>query len=186
MKRLQARGMSRAKAIERIRSWTRRREEAKKHTQPFMKKYGLKAESELHTKAIQWVLRNPNLGTICVSMPSFELVDRYVPLSGTRLSRADRELLREFRLARGADYCRHACSDCAGACPHDLPVSTIRRYAGYFQQGREKLALRKYADLGPANASLCLDCEGHCVGACPHGGDIRLGLLHSHSLLTLA
>ena len=42
-------------------------------------------------------------------------------------------------------YCRHGCNSCMQACPHHLPVSTIMRYAYYFEhQGREKEAIIKY------------------------------------------
>jgi len=124
---------------------------------------------------------------MCVSMPTFDLIDRYIPLSGTRLSRYDHDFLRDYRHAFGGTYCRHGCRECASSCPEKLPVGTILRYANYFEfHGREKLAVQKYKRLGGRDGSVCLSCDGPCVQACPYGVSIQASLLHAHSLMTLA
>ena len=82
--------------------------------------------------------------------------------------------------------CIFGCTDCLGACPEKVPVSTILRYAYYYRkQGREKHAMRKYAKLGSSNASVCLDCHAPCVGACPHGVQAQARLFDAHGLLSL-
>jgi len=97
-------------------------------------------------------------------------------------------MLREFEVALSDQYCRHGCKQCAGDCPRDVPVSTIMRYAYYFEgQGREKHAMTKYAALGGANGSACDNCTAPCGGSCPYGVDISPQMLQAHSrLLTLA
>ena len=85
--------------------------------------------------------------------------------------------------ARGCIECR----ECVEKCPQDVPVSTIMRYAYYYQgQGQEKFAMSKYAALEGRGASPCLDCQGQCAGACRYGLDIQTNMLQVHDLLTLA
>jgi ferredoxin len=127
------------------------------------------------------------MDSMLVSMPTFDLQDRYIPLSGTRLSRSGRDFLRDYRQAFGGTYCRHACNACTSSCPEKLPVGTILRYANYFEfHGRQKLAMLKYRGLAGHDGSLCLGCDGPCASACPYGVSIQASLLHAHSLLTLA
>ena len=156
-------------------------------TKAFLAEHGIQTEADLHKKSIRWVLDNPLATSICVSMKDFDLLDRYIPLSGSKLSLTDRRMLDAWAQAIDSRYCRHACTACASACPHDLPVSTIMRYASYFaNQGREKLAMQKYARLAGQDASACLTCSAPCRGACPHGLPIQANLVRAHSLLGLA
>ena len=61
------------------------------------------------------------------------------------------------------------------------------RYAYYYEgQGLEKHAMSLYAGLEGPGASACLDCAGHCAGACRYGIDIQPSLAQVHNLLTLA
>jgi ferredoxin len=88
-------------------------------------------------------------------------------------------MLQECKLALNSQYCRHGCADCSATCPHDVPVSTIMRYAYYYEgQGYEKYAMTQYAGLE--------GCAGDCSGACPYGVDILPNMLQVHDLLTLA
>ena len=187
MKVLTKRGKSKQEAVGWIRKRIERKKESKKKTGPFLKKHGLKTEEELHKKSLQWALGNADMHSMLVSMPTFDLHDRYIPLSGTRLSHSGHEFLRDYRKAFGGSYCRHACNACASSCPQQLPVGTILRYANYFEfHGRQKLAMQKYRRLAGRDGSLCLGCDGPCAGACPHGVGIQASLMHAHSLLTLA
>jgi ferredoxin len=96
-------------------------------------------------------------------------------------------MLNEIKLALNSEYCRHGCTECAEACPADVPVSTIMRYAYYYEgQGMEKHAMALYDKLDGPGASPCLDCEGLCAGACRYGVDIQSNLTQVHGLLTLA
>ena len=187
IQRVIGRGGTREEAITNIRNWLAEQEENRARTGPFMEKHGLKTEEELRDRSIQWVLRNPDMHTICVSMADFAGLDRHLPLSGTKLSRAGEAFLRDYEYAFGARYCRHGCTACRDACPHGLPVSTIMRYAYYYQkQGRERFAMQKYARLQGKDASLCALCDAPCTGACPHGVNVAASMGKADLLLNWA
>jgi predicted aldo/keto reductase-like oxidoreductase len=153
----------------------------------FAQRYGLRTDDQLRFGSIQWVIQNPDAHTVCISLNDFDNIDRVVAISGTKLSQADEEMLHRLALAVNSRYCRHGCVDCAGACPLEVPVSRIMRYAYYFGvQGREKHAMSRYASLGGSNGSACQDCSAPCDGACPHGFQIRSEMSKVHSMLTLA
>jgi len=184
-------GLSREQAIAKLKKrLARHRSELSKNRgaiDAFVAKHGIKTEQQLAHKSVQWVLQNTGVSTVCVSMNDFEAIDTFVPLSGTRLSLEDGRRLTDWAVAAGSSYCRHGCAECAGRCPHDVPVSTVMRYAYYARQGRERHAIEKYATLGhSSDASRCLECSTQgCVGACPHGLSIPAQLLWAHQLLTL-
>ncbi len=153
----------------------------------FAERYGLRTDDQLRFGSIQWVLQNPDAHTVCVSLNDFDNIDRVVALSGTSLSQSDEEYLNRMALSVNSQYCRHGCVQCAGACPQEVPVSRIMRYAYYFAgQGREKHAMSRYAQLGGSNGSACADCSAPCGNACPHGFQIQAQMAKAHSMLTLA
>ncbi len=153
----------------------------------FAERYGLRTADQLRFGSIQWVLQNPDAHTVCVSLNDFDNIDRVVALSGTNLSRSDEEFLDRLALSVNSRYCRHGCVECAAACPQEVPVSRIMRYAYYFEvQGREKHAMSRYAQLGGAKGSACADCSAPCYKACPYGFQIRSEMSKAHSMLTLA
>jgi predicted aldo/keto reductase-like oxidoreductase len=187
MKRLKERGLTDEEATARIQRWVQRSEEESAKARPFAEQHGASTDEKLRQVALQWALANPDLHTVCLSLPDFDSVDRFLPLSGTSMTQAAARFIEDYRIARGHLYCRHGCSACASACPHGVPVSTVMRYASYFQhQGREKVAMQKYARLTGRDGSLCLTCDGPCLGACPHRFPIQAGLVRAHSLLVLA
>lgn len=185
MERMQKRGMSKESIIERMKRRVESQEEAKVKTQPFADKYQIKTEEQLHKASILWVLQNPDMHAVCVSFSDIDLVDKIVPISGTKLSRADFRFLEEYSYAFNDQYCRHGCNACITRCPKQIPVSTIMRYAYYFEcQHREKYAMGKYADLKGWDASNCAACDTPCNQSCPYGVDVQAQLLRAHSLLT--
>jgi ferredoxin len=110
-----------------------------------------------------------------------------VAISGTKLSPPAEALIQETRSALSSQYCRHGCVECMESCPVQVPVSTIMRYAYYFEgQGRERYAMSKYAGLQGFGADPCKDCVGHCSGSCRYGIGIQPNMLKVHDLLTLA
>jgi len=181
------RGQTREAAMVRLREQAERRKDLYENTRPFAEQYGVQTAEQLRVGSIHWVLQNPDMHTACVAFTDFELIDRVVPVSGTALTAPEQEMLQEIGVALDDQYCRHACTECADACPAMVPVSTIMRYAYYYEgQGLQKHAMSLYAGLEGAAASACLDCAGHCEGACRYGIDIQSSLLQAHGLLTLA
>jgi predicted aldo/keto reductase-like oxidoreductase len=187
LQRFIQRGQTREAAMERLRAQAERQKGLYDRTRPFAEQYGVQTAEQLRVGSIHWVLQNPDMHTACVAFTDFGLVDRVVPISGTVLTAPEQEMLHQIKLALDDQYCRHACVECLEACPVQVPVSTIMRYAYYYEgQGLEKHAMSLYADLEGTGASACLDCAGQCAGACRYGIDIQPSLLQVHNLLTLA
>jgi predicted aldo/keto reductase-like oxidoreductase len=187
VERFISRGQSREAALQRLEDQTQRRKDLQERTRPFVEQYGLQTEEQLKLGSIHWVLQNPDMHTACVAFTNFDLIDKVVPLSGTTLGSAESRMLEECKLALEDQYCRHGCTACGESCPDDVPVSTIMRYAYYYEgQGQEKYAMSLYRGLDGSDASSCRNCAGDCADACPHGIDILPNMLQVHDLLTLA
>jgi predicted aldo/keto reductase-like oxidoreductase len=185
--RMEERGVPIETVHQNIENWLSRQYESQKTILPFAEKYGIKDDNRLQAACMQWVLENPDMHTVLISMTDFEHVDRIIPYSGVKLSAANRVFLKDYEYAYGSSYCRHSCNDCVSSCPKALPVAKIMRYSYYFaMQRREKYAMGKYARLGKNNASACLACSAPCGDACPHGIAIQANLFKAHSLLSMA
>jgi predicted aldo/keto reductase-like oxidoreductase len=187
---LENEGATHEEAVERIRAYLERQkpehEKAMAASKPFIDKHGIKTQDDLDMRSYQWVLRNPDAHTICPSMPNFDRLDKFLPLSGTELSSASLRFLDEYAQVYRSRNCIVGCTDCFGACDQDVPVSTILRYAYYYRKlGREKHAMRKYTKLARNQAGVCLDCSAPCIDACPHGVQVQAQLFEAHGLLTL-
>lgn len=184
--RIMARGNSREKALDRLKSRLKRQEKNYKTSKPFVEKYGIKTAEQLQRTSVQWSAQNHDMHSTCVSLRSFDIIDMVIPISGKKLSEADNKFLEEFKLVFNDQYCRHGCNECSSKCPHDVPVNTIMRYAYYYDvHGIEKYAMQKYANLKQANALICESCYAPCISACPFGVDVQTQLAQAHSLLTL-
>ena len=121
--------------------------------------------------AFRWVLSNPHVDALVVSMTETALIDEYLGASGARaVSARDLELLHRYAELNGASYCRHGCNDCEGACPYGVPIAEVLRTRMYATDYRDTaFARREYAAL-PVNAAACLGCSGDpCRNACTHG-----------------
>jgi aryl-alcohol dehydrogenase-like predicted oxidoreductase len=191
IKRQVEKGEKREDVIEEIQGYLRDQiaatEKAYAAAKPFMEEHGVADKKGLAMAAVQWVLSNPDMHTVCITLEVFDDIDRYLPLSGTTTTRAQMLALDRYRVAASSLYCRHACDDCSGACPKGVPVSTVMRYAYYFtEQAREKHAMSKYRGLGFGDEPPCESCSGPCAGACPFGVNVKANLLAAHGLLTLA
>jgi hypothetical protein len=185
--RMIARGSTRERAIARLQAQAVRREDLYERTRVFADRYGVETAEQLRLCSFHWAIQSRDLHCACVSMPDFDMVDKVVALSGTELTPVEGELLDELTAALDDRYCRHGCAACVPSCPNGVPVSTIMRYAYYYEgQGREKEAMSLYAHLGRVSAAACRDCAAPCSGACPHGIDIQPEMLQADTLLTLA
>jgi uncharacterized protein len=135
--------------------------------------------------AFRWVLSNPDVDALIVSMTSSARIDEYLGASGWRsAARDDLPLLQRYAQMHGDAYCRHACHDCESACPYGVPIADVLRTRMYAQDyGDLKLARREYARLG-SGASACLTCAHQvCAGACTHGLAINTLLSPMHPML---
>jgi predicted aldo/keto reductase-like oxidoreductase len=135
--------------------------------------------------AFRWVLSNPHVDALIISMTSPALIDEYLGASGWRsAARDDLPLLQRYARMHGDAYCRHACNDCENACPYDVPIADVLRTRMYAQDyGDLKLARSEYARLG-AGAAPCLTCAHQvCAGACTHGLAINTLLAPMHRML---
>jgi predicted aldo/keto reductase-like oxidoreductase len=152
----------------------------------FIKEHHLENPEEIKEASIRFVLDSPNVNTVCCSMKTFDELERFVRLSGTKLSDWDKAKLALFKEGCGQLYCRHACGLCEPKCPHQVPVNAIMRYNHYFEaQGKEKYAMSRYQAILGAKADVCRDCRGVCEKACPYGVPIQGMLAMAHYQLSL-
>jgi len=136
----------------------------------FFERFGLNSIEQMKDGAIQFVLANKNVSTICCVILNFEALNKYVRLSGTRLQPSTKAMLSHYRTEFGNLHCRIGCNVCEASCPHHVPINTILRYNYYFSaKKQEKYAMSLYHDLQGNKADICLHCEGHCLDKCPYG-----------------
>ena len=136
----------------------------------------------------KWMLAQPNIDTVCISMGTIEDVDELVAVSGrTKMSMKEEKVLKGYCALLGSEYCRPGCDECLGSCPNDVPVHDILRYRLYFNNyGREKYAMSMYSKLPESHrAGQCASCAGHCTLSCPYGIDVRSRLMGAHEELVV-
>jgi uncharacterized protein len=135
--------------------------------------------------AFRWVLSNPDVDGLIVSMTNREAIDEFVGASGFRnLHAEDRPLLQRYARVNGASYCRHACSACKDSCPADVAIADVMRTRMYAIDYRDlRMARAEYA-IVEHNAAACLSCSAQpCAAACPHGLRIAELTAPTHRLL---
>ncbi|MCJ7750436.1 MAG: hypothetical protein MUQ65_05010, partial [Armatimonadetes bacterium] len=136
-----------------------------------------------YQQAIQWVLRDPNVSTAIVDMPTFEELEEGLAAARMRADRAELEKFERAVELASAGSCR-LCGACTGQCPRGVGVADIMRYdlyaAGYGDQGRATELYR----LLPAGrcAAVCGSCS-ECKVVCPWGVSVRSTLGRAHALL---
>ncbi len=137
---------------------------------------------------IKWMLAQPNIDTLSITMGSIEQIDEYVDMSGNSgLGLNEKKILEKYGSLLDRDYCRPGCDGCLGTCPHNVPIHDILRYRLYFNNyGQEKYAMSKYARLPKSrNATMCRSCPAPCESHCPYKLAIRTKLIDAHSELTV-
>jgi len=136
--------------------------------------------------AIRWVLSNPDFDTCIPTMSSYSHVEEYVGASGQPLDRAALQTLAAYRREVGDVYCRVSCRECLSACPNNVAVNDVLRFAMYYEHyGMERQALDYYAELEPERKPLnCAGCPAPCQSACPHGLQVKSRLLQTHEVLS--
>ncbi|NWG45632.1 MAG: aldo/keto reductase [Alphaproteobacteria bacterium] len=135
--------------------------------------------------AFRWVLSNPNVDALIVSMTSSDLIDEYLGASGAQeLGANDLPLLHRYAKMNGDSFCRHACNACEGSCPYGVQIADVLRTRMYAMDYRDMdFARAEYAML-EVNGSACLSCSGEpCRNACPYGLKIDELCAPTHVLL---
>jgi predicted aldo/keto reductase-like oxidoreductase len=135
---------------------------------------------------LKWLLAQPNIDTISLTMRTFDDVDEFVGDSGNpNLSPDEKKTLEQYGMLLDRDYCRPGCDACLGACPKGVPIHDVLRYRLYFHSyGREKYAMGLYAGLpGSRKADQCASCPGHCDGCCAFGVPVRDKLIEANKEL---
>jgi predicted aldo/keto reductase-like oxidoreductase len=119
--------------------------------------------------AFRWVLSNPNVDALIISMTSTQMIDEFVAASGDpKVTKGDLELLERYADMRVGNYCVPGCSACRESCPEGVRISEVLRTRMYdVDYGDRSLARSEYAMLGSA-AGACLACAHQaCLGTCP-------------------
>ncbi|MCX8072317.1 MAG: aldo/keto reductase [Candidatus Binatia bacterium] len=133
--------------------------------------------------AFRWVLSNPNVSCLVISIYEQRQVDEYLYASGTQLRPEDVALLRRYDQLVSGDYCQPHCGVCLDSCEHELPIHDILRYRMYAKDYHwEYEGRRLYAQL-ERNASLCVSCAAPCAGKCPLGVPIQEKMIDAHRWL---
>jgi len=135
--------------------------------------------------AFRWVLAQPFVDSLVVTMTSEAQVDEYLGASGTtHTSRDDLRLLALYEARNGATQCRQGCGACLAACPEGVAIDDVLRTRMYAEDyGDARLARSEYARLG-RNAQACVGCAHQsCTGACPYGIDIAALTAPTHQRL---
>jgi len=135
--------------------------------------------------AFKWVLSNPDVSGLVVSMSEYGQIDEYLFASGQPVTPTDVSLLEKYDQLIARDYCRPGCGDCLDACPYDVPIDDVMRYAMYAENyGWEREAMRLYGRIDPAQrANQCVDCAAPCAAHCPFDLPIRDKLLRADQRL---
>ena len=136
-----------------------------------------------YQQAIQWVLRDPNVSTAIVDMPTFEELDEDVAAVGMRLEEARLEAYERAAEQATAGAC-HLCGACTGQCPRGVQVADIMRYDLYANgYGDRARAAELYRALPVGQcAAMCRDCS-ECTVVCPWGVPVRSRLGSAHATL---
>jgi aryl-alcohol dehydrogenase-like predicted oxidoreductase len=136
--------------------------------------------------AIRWVLSNPDFDTCIPTMSSYSHVEEYVAASGQPLDRAALQTLAVYQQEVGDVYCRVSCRECLSACPHQVAVNDVLRFAMYYEHyGMERQAVDYYAELETERKPLnCAGCPAPCQSACPYGLKVKSNLLRTHDILS--
>ncbi|MEM7078278.1 MAG: aldo/keto reductase [Pseudomonadota bacterium] len=121
--------------------------------------------------AFKWVLSNPGVDALIITMKSTADIDEYLGASGaTAVSSDDRRLLDRYATLNGANYCKHACNLCEGSCPYGVPISDVLRTRMYATDYQDVAFAQDEYALLTTNAAACLSCSGEpCQDACPNG-----------------
>jgi predicted aldo/keto reductase-like oxidoreductase len=120
--------------------------------------------------AFRWVLSDPNVDALTVTMKSTAMVDEYVEASGQAPDREDLAMLTTYERLAAGHSCQVGCGECASSCPAGVPIPDVMRVRMYHRSyAVPDVAAAEYARFSP-DAEPCLSCSGApCASACPNG-----------------
>jgi hypothetical protein len=135
--------------------------------------------------ALRWVLSNPDLANLVISISSRRQVDEYVPASGTPLAAADEKALAEYAARFSTEVCRF-CNACEAACPGEVRIADVLRFAMYHRDyGQPERATQAYARLlAQERVDHCAACAGYCAAACAYDLPVKTLLVRAHARLS--
>ena len=144
-------------------------------------------ERDSYTQAaFKWVLSNPSVSCLVISLWESAQLDEFLFASGRRPGAPDHAVLQRYEELIAGAHCRPHCGACLDRCPEQLPIDDVLRYRMYFRDyGAEKEAIRLYAALA-TRADSCVGCSAPCSGACPDGIPIPERTREAHQLLSLS
>jgi predicted aldo/keto reductase-like oxidoreductase len=134
--------------------------------------------------ALKWVLANPQISNLIISISSTRQVDEYAAVSGAPLTAADRAVLDEYAATFSGEVCRF-CNACEPACPDDVRIADVLRYSMYFHDyGERERGVEAYAALlAGERATHCAACGGFCEASCGYDLPVRRLLLRADRAL---
>lgn len=133
--------------------------------------------------AFRWVLSNPAVSCLVISISTHGHLDEYLYASGTSAQPTDVALLAQYDRLTAGDYCQPHCGQCLDSCVYELPINDILRYRMYAKDyGWEHEGRRLYAKL-QQNAAACVGCAAPCANTFPIGVPIQEKMLDAHRVL---
>jgi predicted aldo/keto reductase-like oxidoreductase len=144
----------------------------------------VKGEEFSHA-AFKWVLKNPEVSGVIITMKTASDIELYLKASGGKFTSADQDVLDRYARLYGSEYCRTGCGECERSCPLGVEIASVMRFRMYFMDyGMEKRAMESYALL-KKNASACIGCtDPGCAGSCPHGLPVKDMLCDAHESMS--
>ncbi|MEZ5001174.1 MAG: aldo/keto reductase [Bacteroidales bacterium] len=109
----------------------------------FFKGFGITGIDQIRDGAIQFVLSNEDVSTICCELPNFDDPRKYLPSVGNQLNLLQKRDVVTIQSNFGSLHCR-ICVISEEVCPHHLPVNTILRYNYYFNAKKQEKRLWHY------------------------------------------
>jgi predicted aldo/keto reductase-like oxidoreductase len=142
-------------------------------------------ERDSYTQAaFKWVLSNPSVSCLVISLWESAQLDEFLYASGKVTESNDIAVLERYGELTAAMHCRPHCGICLERCPEGLPIHDVLRHRMYFEDyGAQKEAIRAYAALA-TRADVCIRCDAPCAGACPCGIPIPERMREAHALLS--
>ena len=147
------------------------------------RKPGIYRPGEMVHGATKWVLAEPAVATTILGMTAYEHVDWNLQAAGRALSVRERAALADRARQIAHTYCR-LCGKCEPACPRQVAICDVMRFAGYYWEYRNPAGARaRYASLAPTRSGAACDGCGRCNRACPFWLPVARRVQEAHRVL---